>query len=197
MSSERQSGADPADAAADRVSGPQPASSFTRIVSTAQERSAERVELLRRRYEAIAQEQQRRWDDGVVMLNSQVRPILERALQACVEEGIPAFLEDNFSEQAATPRLMFYCSGPQPSDERRGICPESIKMVVEADGKCVRAGTAKSFSTFAEGMQVCTEVDETITGIFSAVLESYFQEYERAQVRLPVRDGTRDAQHGR
>lgn len=152
---------------------------FAEIVSTAQERSAERLEQLRKRAEAIAREQQRRWEDGIVMLNSQVRPLLERALQACVEEGIPAILEDNFSEKAGTPRLLFYCSAPPNDDDQQRIIRESVRMVTEADGKCIRAGTAKSFCTYTDDMRVCADVEDTVTTIFFAVLESYFQSCER------------------
>lgn len=155
---------------------------FAEIVTNAQQQSAQRVEELRRRAHAIAREQQRRWDEGTVLLNEEVRPLVERALQACVEEGVPAILEDNFGEKAATPRLMFHCSAPtREVDGRPVLGPVSIKMVIESDGKSVWAGTTNSFSTFADDMRKCDNVDETVTSLFSAVLESYFQSCERAQ----------------
>ena len=155
---------------------------FTSIVSSAQQRSAERAEERRRRAEALAREQQRRWDAGIVLLKAEARPLLERALQACVEEGIPAILEDNFGEQAAAPRLLFYCSSkPEERDGQQLLGAESIRLVLESDGKSVRAGTAKSFSSYAEGLRPCDDVDETVTTLFSAVLESYFESCERAQ----------------
>lgn len=172
----------PTTASGNTASEDKAAPKFATLVSTAQQRSAERKEQLRRRDEAIAREQQRRWDEGVALLNDQVRPLVERALQACVEEGIPAILEDNFHEKAATPRLLFYCSAPGTEHNGQPVLgAESIKLVLESDGKSVRAGTASSFSTYADGMKICDDIDETVTTLFSAVLESYFESCERAE----------------
>lgn len=155
---------------------------FAAIISTEQERSAARKEEVRKRARAIAEEQQRRWDDGIAFLNSNVRPLLERALQACVEEGLPALVEDNFSEIAATPRLLFYCSsGLQDQDGCSTLGGESERLVLESDGSCLRAGLAKSFSSSPDAMRVCDSIEGEVMTLFSAVLQSYFQSCEQAE----------------
>lgn len=169
---------------------------FSEIVSSAQARSAERAEQRRMRDRAIAEQEQRRWDSGVAFLNVKVRPMLERALQACVEEGIPAILEDNFAEKASAARLLFYCSSPVREQNGRPVLRgESDRLVLESDGTSLRAGKAKSFSTSPDSMRECEDIDEALTAFFSDVLESYFrscEQCERHQRATGARGGQTD-----
>lgn len=157
---------------------------FSDLVASQRDRSAKRLEQRRERAKEIALEQQEQWARGMALLDEQARPILERALQACVEDQIPAVLSDNFDEQAVTPRLFFHCEGSDIMHEGHQIPgPVGRTMIVQSDGDCIRVGTAKTYSTYPDKMRVCEDLEEGLTDTFSAILESYFQSCERVEAR--------------
>ena len=157
---------------------------FSGLVASQRERSAERLEQRRRRAKEIALEQQEQWKRGIVLLDKQARPILARALQACVEDQIPAVLTDNFGDEAVTPRLFFHCEGADTIHEGQQIPgPVSQTMIVQSDGDCIRVGTAKTYSTYPDNMQAYEDLEEALTDMFSAIPESYFQSCEQVEAR--------------
>lgn len=158
---------------------------FSDLVASQRKRSAERLEQRRQCASAIALKQHEQWTRGIALIEEMARPTLERALQACVDDQIPAVLTDNFGDQAVTPRLFFHCEGADTMHNDHQI-PGAVSrtMIVQSDGDCIRVGIAKTYSTHPENMLVCEDVEEALIDAFSGILESYFDSCERVEARL-------------
>ncbi len=152
---------------------------FSTAISTARAKSEARIEAKRRRERKAAEQHRIRFDKGVSKLDQSIRPLLEQALQACVEDGIPAILEDNYGERAVRPRLTFYCQAPDfERDGQKIVGAASSKMIVESDGDQVIFGTARSFSTSPENMKQRDDLEDAVSESFAVVLETFFDKHQ-------------------
>ena len=153
---------------------------FRAVALAASRASAERLDLAAARRTREQDEWNARLGEAVRVLNSQVRPLLRSAVEAFREVGAPAQIDDNFELRALPAWLCFYCEAPARTEGGLNLLgATSVKAFFAHDGKVLRGGTAKSYSTRPDVLEVTTLSASEMLRISRLVLDSYFQDLER------------------
>jgi len=120
-------------------------------------------------------------EKAVDALRSEVLPILNEAVQAFSDEGVPCEIDYQFEIEEGLggwPNVTFQCFGPEDTSKSRAFTPQSIKLHIECNGQNHVVKTSShpilQLSNKEVGVVAVGKAKSLLRRAIHSTMESYF-----------------------